>query len=112
MKKTILLLLLAFLGCVRSTAVGAVPVTSYEECVAQGFKVLRMYPPACLGPEGKIFRASDSKVLPQPEEQKLGKNGACVDKCGDGECQEIVCQAIGCPCGESPQNCAKDCVQK
>jgi len=35
----------------------------------------------------------------------------CKDQCGDGTCQEIVCQAIGCPCSESPASCPKDCKQ-
>jgi hypothetical protein len=33
----------------------------------------------------------------------------CVDRCGDGECQEIVCKGAGCPCGESPESCPTDC---
>ncbi len=33
----------------------------------------------------------------------------CVNKCGDGVCQEIVCQASGCPCAETKDSCAVDC---
>ncbi len=33
----------------------------------------------------------------------------CKDLCGDGECQEVVCQAIGCPCPETPESCPSDC---
>ncbi len=33
----------------------------------------------------------------------------CVDKCGDGICQEIVCMAEGCPCAETHQSCPTDC---
>jgi PKD repeat protein len=33
----------------------------------------------------------------------------CVDMCGDGVCQEIVCQGPGCPCAENAQNCPADC---
>lgn len=33
----------------------------------------------------------------------------CKDMCGDGECQEVVCEAVGCPCSETKQSCAKDC---
>lgn len=33
----------------------------------------------------------------------------CVNKCGDGVCQEIVCMAVGCPCTETAQSCPKDC---
>ncbi len=34
----------------------------------------------------------------------------CVDMCGDGICQEIVCMAVGCPCAETPENCPQDCA--
>ena len=33
----------------------------------------------------------------------------CEDMCGDGICQEVVCQAIGCPCAETAQTCPQDC---
>ncbi len=33
----------------------------------------------------------------------------CVDLCGDGICQEVVCMAIGCPCPETPITCPEDC---
>jgi hypothetical protein len=33
----------------------------------------------------------------------------CVDRCGDGTCDEIVCMAIGCPCAETPESCPEDC---
>jgi len=35
---------------------------------------------------------------------------ACKDKCGDGICQEIVCEAIGCPCPETAESCPDDCA--
>ena len=35
----------------------------------------------------------------------------CKNLCGDGECQGMVCQAIGCPCAESAENCAIDCSE-
>lgn len=33
----------------------------------------------------------------------------CVNKCGDGTCQEVVCEAIGCPCSETIESCSTDC---
>jgi len=35
----------------------------------------------------------------------------CKDLCGDGICQEIVCQAVGCPCPEDIITCPKDCTR-
>jgi hypothetical protein len=35
----------------------------------------------------------------------------CIDKCGDGVCQEVVCEAIGCPCVETKITCPSDCEQ-
>ncbi|MCC7570705.1 DUF333 domain-containing protein [Candidatus Micrarchaeota archaeon] len=33
----------------------------------------------------------------------------CKDFCGDGICQEIVCEAVGCPCAETWETCSEDC---
>lgn len=33
----------------------------------------------------------------------------CVDKCGDGVCQEMVCMGEGCPCAETREFCPADC---
>jgi len=43
--------------------------------------------------------------------ERNGNNDAdiCVDMCGDGVCQEIVCMGEGCPCPETAQNCPSDC---
>lgn len=36
----------------------------------------------------------------------------CKNLCGDNQCQEVVCQAIGCPCPETPKTCPKDCKEE
>lgn len=33
----------------------------------------------------------------------------CKNLCGDNQCQEVVCQAIGCPCAETKATCPQDC---
>ncbi len=33
----------------------------------------------------------------------------CVDKCGDGICQEEVCLETNCPCAETLSDCPEDC---
>jgi len=33
----------------------------------------------------------------------------CKDLCGDGQCQEVVCEAVGCPCSETHETCPEDC---
>jgi hypothetical protein len=33
----------------------------------------------------------------------------CVNNCGNGICEEIVCQGPGCPCSESVSSCPEDC---
>lgn len=59
-----------------------------------------------------IFRLlSDSAELDlepnlEPENQKTE---ICVDMCGDGVCQEIVCLGSGCPCPETSATCPQDC---
>lgn len=43
----------------------------------------------------------------------LGDNGVekliCVDMCGNGICEEMVCMGEGCPCAETPVSCPADC---
>lgn len=38
-----------------------------------------------------------------------GAPPACKNECGNGSCQEMVCQAVGCPCSETKQSCPQDC---
>lgn len=38
-----------------------------------------------------------------------GKDTICVDTCGNGTCEELVCQGTGCPCAESVDTCSQDC---
>ena len=38
------------------------------------------------------------------------QNFTCVDMCGDGICQEVVCLADGCPCQETRESCPVDCA--
>lgn len=33
----------------------------------------------------------------------------CINSCGDGICQEAVCQGTGCPCAETKETCFADC---
>jgi hypothetical protein len=33
----------------------------------------------------------------------------CENKCGDGYCNDIVCQHANCTCEESKENCPEDC---
>lgn len=35
----------------------------------------------------------------------------CADECGNAICDEIVCQAIGCPCAETIETCPVDCEE-
>jgi hypothetical protein len=41
---------------------------------------------------------------------KPGQNFThCVNNCGNGVCQNIVCFSSGCPCAETQANCSQDC---
>lgn len=35
----------------------------------------------------------------------------CIDQCGDGVCNEIVCLGTNCPCAETPTSCPADCLE-
>ncbi len=69
----------------------------------------------CLVAAGYSWCESKNKCLRVWEEECSDNFGSrkneknCEDKCGDGVCQEIVCQALGCPCAETRENCPQDC---
>jgi hypothetical protein len=73
---------------------------SFEECVAESGRILKMYPPKCVTKGGRVF-------IETPKTSKV----ACKNLCGDGQCQEIVCMAVGCPCAENHATCPKDCAE-
>lgn len=58
----------------------------------------REFPTPCDVPRGW------EKVDKCPEKMR-----GCIDLCGDGVCQEVVCMAIGCPCPETKETCPTDC---
>jgi hypothetical protein len=93
---------LSALVCAVAPAQGDEPSSkipkSFQECVEQGGQVQESFPAICISKEGIRFVQPSS-----------GRLKACTDKCGDGQCQEIVCMAVGCPCSESHESCPKDC---
>ncbi len=93
------LVALASSACAQTAGSPALP-TSFEECVAQGGKVMKSFPARCVSESGIVF--VDEKSTSQGRK-------ACKDLCGDGTCQEMVCMALGCPCAETPQSCPQDC---
>lgn len=42
---------------------------------------------------------------------KLDENSICQNTCGNGTCEDIVCQGTGCPCAETVDNCPQDCAE-
>jgi hypothetical protein len=87
------------------------PITSFAECVAAGNPVLRSYPARCVTKDGFSFtdKADTSIPLLERPDDSLTPKKMCVDNCGDGSCDMIVCMAEGCPCAESESTCPKDC---
>ena len=76
-----------------------VDVQSFEECKKAGYLIKAGSPDQCITPEKIVFFA-----------EKASQAGPiCEDLCGDGECQEMVCMAEGCPCAETIENCKEDC---
>jgi len=58
--------------------------------------------------EWAFFRGECEEGL-EKQENQLEADNFCEDKCGDGVCDEFVCQAIGCPCAETKESCPQDC---
>ena len=76
-------------------------VNSFRECVKAGLPIMRSLPAQCATPDGRVFidgqSPSASGVL-------------CKNRCGNGICEQIVCEGEGCPCAESPRSCPEDCT--
>ncbi len=53
------------------------------------------------------YSSCDNKLIQYDQCGEL----TCKDLCGDGVCQEVVCQTDGCPCAETPENCPEDCKE-
>jgi hypothetical protein len=77
---------------------------NFQDCVDAGGKILKSFPAQCVTTDGIRFiddeRGSAEKEGP-----------ACKDLCGNGQCEEMVCMAIGCPCAETKASCPQDCKE-
>lgn len=54
--------------------------------------------------EAPIKGLDETPTPPTPTSRRV-----CDDRCGNGQCEEIVCMAVGCPCAESHTTCSQDC---
>lgn len=106
-------IILVFLGVVGYGVAGfwkqnqIKKINSFETCSQSGFPILESYPEQCRTPDGRSF----VKELADEEKEKIIPPSSCKNLCGDGVCQEVVCMAIGCPCAETKETCAQDCVE-
>lgn len=66
---------------------------------------MESYPRQCRTPDGRTFVEEIPDTNEPPSE-------TCKNLCGDGQCQEVVCLAVGCPCAETARSCPQDCAAK
>jgi len=93
----------AYLPGLAGSGGGPKIINNFEDCATAGYPVGESYPRQCKTPDGRTFTEDvSSSVTPTP-------GTACENLCGDGICQEIVCEAVGCPCSEDIDNCPIDC---
>ncbi|HAI74411.1 MAG TPA: hypothetical protein DCS28_02035 [Candidatus Moranbacteria bacterium] len=52
---------------------------------------------------------SGQAVQNLPVNKKFKVAPICKNLCGDGNCDETVCMATGCPCPETEESCSQDC---
>ena len=78
------------LGCssIKAEQSKSSGVVDYESCVAAGFPIVKTYPARCINKEGKVFF---QKTVQRIENGKQIENRICVNQCGNGVCQQIVC---------------------
>ncbi|MBI5414212.1 hypothetical protein HZA38_01725 [Candidatus Peregrinibacteria bacterium] len=63
----------------------------------------------CFAEQAKAFDIVEGKCFgtePAVANPELYKN-----TCGNGICEQLACQAIGCPPPESPESCPQDCKE-
>jgi hypothetical protein len=107
---TCLCMLVLGVGCaVVHAEVSSSAPTSYAECVELGGKILKTYPGQCVASNGARFVDPSQVSKRDPAVVAGSAKKLCVDQCGNGSCQEMVCMAEGCPCAESPASCPQDC---
>lgn len=85
-------------------------VDSFEECLNAGSPIMESFPRQCRTKDGRLFiEQLDNLPVPVQPAAESNLGGVCKNLCGDGVCQEMVCQAVGCPCSESAESCPVDC---
>ncbi len=100
MKKSLAVfgLLLLGAGCLRFTSEPNQPIVELEPSADY-----YVNPDAKPDPEANPGIAP-GEPNPNGEEQPI-----CINTCGNGTCEEIVCLGSGCPCAETPESCPDDC---
>ncbi len=94
----------------RAEVINRQEVSNFIECQEAGYEVL--YPdcegcaPYCETPSGERF---EQDLPPKNNQAEASGKSLCVNECGNGVCQEMVCMGEGCPCAETAQNCPEDC---
>lgn len=67
------------------------------------------------GSEPAVVEPVEKEAPAEPvleETNELDNVPICVDSCGNGKCEEVVCMGTGCPCAETPSKCPEDCAKK
>lgn len=121
MKKWGLVVVMGLLvgGCGKKNVVEekVVPLSKFEQCVEAGGTILELSPRQCRDGEGNVYaekkqnrmREATESGETEPKKESSGSGRVCEDECGNGICEEIVCQAVGCPCSETAISCPEDC---
>ena len=91
-------------------------IRSYEECIEAGFPMMKSMPPKCSSGDGRVFTRGIAVPHQVPSIQEKdpirpSDKRVCQNRCGNGRCEEMVCQALGCPCAETPITCPQDCAR-
>lgn len=132
------LVVLFVAGCNTETQeTDDVKITNFEQCVEEGNPIMESHPRQCKTEDGQTFTESMSRDIgvacaadvkecpdgnyvsrvppecnfaPCPQVDTDLQGSVCVDMCGDGICQEVVCESTSCPCAETKTSCPEDCA--
>jgi hypothetical protein len=77
-------------------------INSFADCASAGYPIVQSDPRTCVVPKGPSFTEADFAT-------PSGEENICTNRCGDGVCQQVVCEGTGCTCAESSSICPQDC---
>ncbi len=83
-------------------------INTFDDCAAAGYEIMESYPARCMTPDKRSF----TQEITDEEKRRIAPPYTTPRTgfvCGNRVCEDITCDAIGCPDAETPSTCPQDC---